>query len=117
MSFFEIPDGVLKIRSHSFQIFLQGGHHKRKVASTWNQSNLELSSEEPVCDHNFSASIYFVFSAAKPEFGLTLEFNWHMLLEDIGLWIPQEVTHNVHDDKRENGLEGLFLYGHAMCSC
>jgi hypothetical protein len=90
MSFFEIPDGVLKIRSHSFQFFLQGGHHKRKVASTWNQSNLELSSEEPVCDHNFSASIYFVFSAAKPEFGLTLEFNWHMLLEDIGLWIPEE---------------------------
>jgi hypothetical protein len=40
-----------------------------------------------------------------------------MLLEDIGLWIPEEVTHNVHDDKRENGLEGLFLYGHAMCSC
>jgi hypothetical protein len=40
-----------------------------------------------------------------------LEFNWHMLLEDIGLWIPDEVTHTVHDDKPENEPEGLFLYG------
>jgi hypothetical protein len=46
-----------------------------------------------------------------------LEFNWHMLLEDIGLWIPDEVTHTVHDDKPENEPEGLFLYGHAMCLC
>lgn len=42
-----------------------------------------------------------------------LEFNWHMLMEDIGLWIPEEVTHTVHDDKPENEPEGLFLYGHA----
>jgi len=31
-----------------------------------------------------------------------LEFNWRMLMEDIGLLIPVEVTHTVHDDKPEN---------------
>lgn len=40
-----------------------------------------------------------------------------MLMEDIGLWIPEEVKHTVHDDKPENEPEGLFLYGHAMCLC
>lgn len=43
-----------------------------------------------------------------------------MLLEAIGLWIPGEVTRtvlSVHDDKREDEPEGLFLYGHAMCLC
>jgi len=40
-----------------------------------------------------------------------------MLMEDIGLWIPEEVTHTVQDDKPENEQEGLFLYGYAMCLC
>lgn len=31
-----------------------------------------------------------------------LQFNWHVLLEDIGLWIPSEVSHTEHDDKPEN---------------
>jgi hypothetical protein len=35
-----------------------------------------------------------------------LEFNWRMVMEDIGLWIPEEVTHTVHDDKPENEPEG-----------
>lgn len=39
-----------------------------------------------------------------------LEFNWRMLLEDIGLWIPPTVYHIEHDDKLENELEGSFLY-------
>ena len=38
----------------------------------------------------------------------TLEFNWHALLEDIGLWIPVEVSHTEHDDKPENEPEGCF---------
>ena len=38
----------------------------------------------------------------------TLEFNWHALLEDIGLWIPVEVPHTEHDDKPENEPEGFF---------
>ena len=29
-----------------------------------------------------------------------------MLMEDIGLWIPEEVTHTLHDDKPENEPEG-----------
>ena len=45
-----------------------------------------------------------------------LEFNWHMLMEDIGLLIPVEVTHTVHDDKPENEPEGLFLtLPHSQC--
>ncbi|CAL4885489.1 unnamed protein product [Urochloa decumbens] len=55
-----------------------------KSASTQNQSNLDLSSEETRLLKR------------------ALEFNWHMLMEDIGLWIPEEVTHTVHDDKPEN---------------
>ncbi|XP_023158072.1 uncharacterized protein [Zea mays] len=31
-----------------------------------------------------------------------LEFNWQMLLEDIGLWIPPTIYHIEHDDKPEN---------------
>jgi len=31
-----------------------------------------------------------------------LDFNWRMLLEDIGLWIPPTVYHIEHDDKPEN---------------
>ncbi|KAL6861239.1 hypothetical protein ACP4OV_016939 [Aristida adscensionis] len=31
-----------------------------------------------------------------------LEFNWRMLLEDLGLWIPPNVYHIEHDDKPEN---------------
>mgnify|MGYP003702997399 CR=1 FL=1 len=38
-----------------------------------------------------------------------LQFNWHVLLEDIGLWIPSEVSHTEHDDKPENEPEGLFF--------
>ncbi|CAL4967135.1 unnamed protein product [Urochloa decumbens] len=55
-----------------------------KSASTQNQSNLDLSSEETRLLKR------------------ALEFNWHMLMEDIGLWIPEEVIHTVHDDKPEN---------------
>uniref|UniRef100_A0A804PZB5 Methionine aminopeptidase 1D chloroplastic/mitochondrial n=1 Tax=Zea mays TaxID=4577 RepID=A0A804PZB5_MAIZE len=35
-----------------------------------------------------------------------LEFNWQMLLEDIGLWIPPTIYHIEHDDKPENEPEG-----------
>ena len=28
-----------------------------------------------------------------------LEFNWQMLLEDIGLWIPPTIYHIEHDDQ------------------
>lgn len=56
----------------------------KNSASTRNQSSLDLSSEE------------------TRMLKQALEFNWHMLLEDIGLWIPDEVTHTVHDDKPEN---------------
>jgi hypothetical protein len=35
-----------------------------------------------------------------------LEFNWHMLLEEIGLFMPEEVMHIEHDDKPENEPEG-----------
>uniref|UniRef100_A0A0D9VLC8 Methionine aminopeptidase n=1 Tax=Leersia perrieri TaxID=77586 RepID=A0A0D9VLC8_9ORYZ len=31
-----------------------------------------------------------------------LQFNWHVLMEDIGRWIPLEVSHTEHDDKPEN---------------
>ncbi|XP_039805843.1 uncharacterized protein LOC120669972 isoform X2 [Panicum virgatum] len=34
-----------------------------------------------------------------------LDFNWRMLLEDIGLWIPPTVYHIEHDDKPENEQE------------
>ncbi|RLM80326.1 Methionine aminopeptidase 1D, chloroplastic/mitochondrial [Panicum miliaceum] len=55
-----------------------------KSASTQNQSSLDLSNEE------------------TRMLKRALEFNWRMLMEDIGLWIPEEVTHTVHDDKPEN---------------
>ncbi|GJN29307.1 hypothetical protein PR202_gb17524 [Eleusine coracana subsp. coracana] len=34
-----------------------------------------------------------------------LKFNWQVLLEDIGLWIPHSVYHIEHDDKPENAPE------------
>jgi hypothetical protein len=37
-----------------------------------------------------------------------LDFNWQVLLEDIGLWIPLSVYHIEHDDKPENAPEGYF---------
>jgi hypothetical protein len=39
-----------------------------------------------------------------------LEFNWQVLLEDIGLWIPLSVYHIERDDKPENAPEGSFPY-------
>ena len=39
-----------------------------------------------------------------------LEFNWQMLLEDIGLWIPPTIYHIEHDDKPENEPEGYVLW-------
>jgi hypothetical protein len=35
-----------------------------------------------------------------------LEFNWHILMEEIGLFMLEEVTHIEHDDKPENEPEG-----------
>ncbi|KAL6912088.1 hypothetical protein ACP4OV_000893 [Aristida adscensionis] len=55
-----------------------------KSALSRNQSNLGLSSEE------------------ARMLKRTLEFNWLVLMEDIGLWIPPEVTNTEHDDKPEN---------------
>jgi len=45
-----------------------------------------------------------------------LDFNWRMLLEDIGLWIPPTVYHIEHDDKLENVQEGYFLYNVYVAS-
>jgi len=45
-----------------------------------------------------------------------LDFNWRMLLEDIGLWIPPTVYHIEHDDKTENEQEGYFLYNVYVAS-
>jgi len=39
-----------------------------------------------------------------------LEFNWQMLLEDIGLLIPPTIYHIEHDDKPQNEPEGYFVY-------
>jgi hypothetical protein len=51
-----------------------------------------------------------------------LDFNWRMLLEDIGLWIPPTVHHIEHDDKPENEQEGYFCYtvhvdSESNCDC
>ncbi|KAL5199439.1 hypothetical protein ABZP36_020642 [Zizania latifolia] len=55
-----------------------------KGASAQNLSNSGLSSEESrMLKH-------------------ALEFNWRMLIEDIGLWIPISVWHTEHNDKPEN---------------
>ena len=45
-----------------------------------------------------------------------LDFNWRMVLEDIGLWIPPTVYHIEHDDKTENEQEGYFLYNVYVAS-
>ena len=45
-----------------------------------------------------------------------LDFNWRMLLEDIGLWISPTVYHIEHDDKPENVQEGYFLYNVYVAS-
>ncbi|AQK83389.1 Methionine aminopeptidase 1D chloroplastic/mitochondrial [Zea mays] len=45
-----------------------------------------------------------------------LEFNWQMLLEDIGLWIPPTIYHIEHDDKPENEPEGYFVYAAYVAS-
>jgi len=58
-----------------------------RSSSTQNLSNFGLSSEE-------SRMLKRV-----------LDFNWRMLLEDIGLWIPPTVYHIEHDDKPENEQE------------
>ncbi|KAG2610831.1 uncharacterized protein LOC120703185 [Panicum virgatum] len=55
-----------------------------RSSSTQNLSNFGLSSEE-------SRMLKRV-----------LDFNWRMLLENIGLWIPPTVYHIEHDDKPEN---------------
>jgi len=58
-----------------------------RSSSTQNLSNFGLSSEE-------SRMLKRV-----------LDFNWRMVLEDIGLWIPPTVYHIEHDDKTENEQE------------
>ncbi|KAF8772675.1 hypothetical protein HU200_005642 [Digitaria exilis] len=58
-----------------------------RSSSTHNLSNFGLTSEESR-----------ILKRA-------LEFNWRMLLEHIGLWIPPTVYHIEHDDKLENELE------------
>ncbi|EER88065.1 hypothetical protein BDA96_10G100700 [Sorghum bicolor] len=55
-----------------------------RSTSTKNLSNVSLSSEE------------------SRRLKRALEFNWQMLLEDIGLWIPPTIYHIEHDDKPEN---------------
>ncbi|CAD6337248.1 unnamed protein product [Miscanthus lutarioriparius] len=55
-----------------------------RSTSTKNLSNVDLSSEES--------------SMLKR----ALEFNWQMLLEDIGLLIPPTIYHIEHDDKPQN---------------
>ncbi|CAD6339831.1 unnamed protein product [Miscanthus lutarioriparius] len=55
-----------------------------RSTSTKNLSNVGLSSEE------------------SRMLKRALEFNWQMLLEDIGLWIPPTIYHIEHDDKPEN---------------
>jgi hypothetical protein len=62
-----------------------------KSASIQNSTKLDLSNEE------------------ARTLKRALQFNWHVLLEDIGLWIPSEVSHTEHDDKPENEPEGLFF--------
>lgn len=40
-----------------------------------------------------------------------LESNWAVLLEEIGLWIPSEITINEHDDRPEGEEEsGMYLF-------
>ncbi|CAL5051783.1 unnamed protein product [Urochloa decumbens] len=58
-----------------------------RSSSTQNLSNFGLSSEE------------------SRMLKRALDFNWRMLLEDIGLWIPPAVRHFEHDDKPENEQE------------
>lgn len=58
-----------------------------KGSSTRNFSNFGISSE------------------ASRMLKQALEFNWQMLLEDIGLWIPPSIYHIEHDDKPENEQE------------
>ncbi|XP_062233283.1 uncharacterized protein LOC133930619 [Phragmites australis] len=55
-----------------------------RSSSAQNISNLDLSIEE------------------SRMLKRALEFNWRMLLEDIGLWIPPYVYHIEHDEKPEN---------------
>lgn len=42
-----------------------------------------------------------------------LESNWAVLLEEIGLWIPSEITINEHDDipegEEESGNVSIFF--------
>lgn len=52
-----------------------------------------------------------------------LDSNWAELAQEIGLWIPVEITNNVHDDKPEGeenfgnkpvlwlSLDTFFLFG------
>ncbi|PAN24771.1 hypothetical protein PAHAL_4G250400 [Panicum hallii] len=58
-----------------------------RSSSTQNLSNFGLSSDE------------------SRMLKRALDFNWRMLLEDIGLWIPTTVYHIEHDDKPENEQE------------
>ncbi|CAO1947696.1 unnamed protein product [Urochloa humidicola] len=58
-----------------------------RSSSTQNLTNFGLSSEE------------------SRTLKRALDFNWRMLLEDIGLWIPPTVRHIEHDDKSENEQE------------
>jgi hypothetical protein len=37
-----------------------------------------------------------------------LDSNWRMLMEDIGIWVPVNVTNPEHDDKPANEPEGYF---------
>nr|CAB3467456.1 unnamed protein product [Digitaria exilis] len=70
-----------------------------RSSSTHNLSNFSLTSEE-------SIPVIQNLGILKR----ALEFNWRMLLEDIGLWIPPTVYHIEHDDKLENELEGSTVH-------
>lgn len=39
---------------------------------------------------------------------VALELNWHTLMDDIGIWIPANVTNPEHNDKPDNEPEGYF---------
>ncbi|KAJ1258577.1 hypothetical protein BS78_10G086200 [Paspalum vaginatum] len=74
---------------------------QREAVESWRIEKLKYIRSSST--QNFSDS-----GLSSEESGMlkrALEFNWRMLLEDIGLWMPPTIYHIEHDDKPENEQE------------
>ncbi|KAG8072490.1 hypothetical protein GUJ93_ZPchr0006g44190 [Zizania palustris] len=71
---------------------------QREAVETWRVEKLKDIKSASIQN----STKFGLYSEEARMLKIALEFNWHALMEDIGLWIPLEVSHTEHDDKPDN---------------